>query len=392
MSKHWDVIKINKYYMDNSATTPIDADVLKVMVDCYQNCFGNPSSLHRLGLESEKMVKQARQVIASEIGGEPSDIFFTSGGTEANNIALKGAARALKRSGNHIVTTAVEHPAVLDTMQSLREEGFIVDVAGVKQDGTVDLEQLAELLREDTILVSVMHVNNEAGSVNDLAQISAMVHANPNTLLHVDAVQSFAKLPINVKKLKIDLLSMSAHKIHGPKGVGAMYRRKGIRLVPLMQGGGQESGLRPGTENVPGIVGFARACELQAKSRTDFIENCTQIRDVIITAIQEKKVPCSINTCIESSVPYILNISFAGAKGEVMVHMLEEYGIFVSTGSACSSRKKHASHVLKAMGLPQKYLESALRLSFSRFNTPEEACYAVEKLCACADSLRSMGR
>lgn len=386
-------------YLDNSATTRQSKDVTRAEIEAAEQVFGNPSSLYRPGMEAEKLVRSCRSSVARLIGASPEEICFTSGGTESDNTAIYGAVRALKRRGNRVITTAVEHPAVLECCRDLEEQGMDVVRVPVKSDGILDLDALENALNHDTILVSVMHVNNETGAVQPIEAVGRLVHEKTQALFHCDAVQSYGKLPLDVRKAKIDLLSASGHKIHGPRGVGLLYVSKKARIVPLIRGGGQESGLRSGTENVPGIAGLAKAAESAHENMESNLSRVIElserlmegirasIPDVVLNGPEQRDVPGT-----ETWLPYIVNASFAGCRGEVLLHMLEQQEIYVSTGSACSSRKKDYSHVLKAMKVRPADAEGALRFSFSPENTIEEIDYTLEKLqTAVAEHRKMMG-
>lgn len=368
-------------YLDNSATTPVRPEVLAAMEEALKTTFGNPSASHGLGLAAEKAVRRAREQVAGVLGAAPEEIVFTSGGTEANNLALKGVARAMRRRGRHIITSAVEHPSVLNACRQLEEEGFEVTYLPVNAHGLVAPERVAAALRPDTILVSIMHVNNEVGAVQPVEAIGRILAQRPQKVyFHVDAVQSFARLPLKPASWNIDLLSASAHKIHGPKGVGALYVRRQTRLVPLMGGGDQEMGLRPGTENVPGIVGFGVAAALAAEEAAEATRRMAALRQRLWEGISRALPQARYNgPPLEAAAPHILNVSF-GVRAEVLLHSLEAVGIYVSSGAACHSRRPDPSHVLKAMGLAGQDLESAIRFSLSFLTTAEEVDYTIAKL------------
>lgn len=364
-------------YFDNAATTQVYPEVRELMVKLMQEDYGNPSSLHMKGVVAENYIKEARIRIAKQLKCQEKEIVFTSGGTESNNLAIIGAAMARRRAGKHIITTAIEHASVSATMDFLSKEGFEVSYVGVDSNGMVKLDELSKLLREDTILVSVMYVNNEIGVIEPIEQIAEVVHGfNKQILFHVDAVQAFGKLVFSPKRLNVDLLSMSGHKIHGPKGSGALYIRDGVLIRPIIYGGGQQKAMRSGTENVPAIAGMGLAAELIYTNHQERIAHMLKLRDTFIEKVTGLENVYS-NT---GDAPHLASISFVGIRSEVMLHALEDKGIYVSAGSACSSNKPHVSNVLKAIELPPERLESTLRFSFSEFNTMEEVEYTVDTI------------
>ena len=382
-------------YLDNSATTRPYPQVTEAVVHYMNEEFGNPSSLYQLGVDSEKAVKQARKQVERALGIGEGTVYFTSGGTEADNMAIFGTARALKRSGKKIITSAVEHPAVLECCTRLAQEGFEIVQIGVDRNCCLDLEQLRAAVDEETILVSLMHVNNETGTVLPVKQVrEIMKEKNSPGLFHCDAVQSFGKLSM---PKEVDLLSVSGHKIHGPKGVGALYVRKGVNLPALLEGGGQENGKRSGTQNVPAIVGFGVAAELMQETRESEQQRLSSLRRLLMDRLTDGLEDIVINSPLETGEEAgqccagLLNISFLGTRGEVLLHTLEQHEIYVSTGSACSSNKKGQSHVLEAMGLKQKEIEGALRFSLGRFNTEEEMEIAAEQIIAAVKRFRKLG-
>ncbi len=388
---------VREVYLDNSATTRPYPEAIRAAVEAMEEKYGNPSSLHRKGVEAARLVARAREAVAAALGVNPGDIVFTGGGSEAVNLALKGTQPG--RGGRHIITTAVEHPAVLNACRQLQEQGMEVTVLPVDGEGVVDPWQLRAELRDDTYLVSVMHVNNEVGAVQPLEEIARAIagfrRAGRELFWHVDAVQSFGKLPLRPKELGVDLLSVSAHKVHGPKGVGALYVSPRVPLRPLVAGGGQEWGLRSGTENVPGIAGFGAAAARNARDVDGAAARLFALKKRLVEGILSAVPGAVLNgpACREGNprcAPHIASISFPGLPGEVLVHSLEERGIYVSTGSACSTRKKSGSHVLRAMGLPEELLESAVRYSLSPLNTEEEIDYAVAGTAAVAEELRAL--
>lgn len=347
--------------------------------------FGNPSSLHQKGLEAENVLKQARLVAARYLGCKPSEILFTSGGTESNNAAIKGVAFQYQGRGKHIVTTSIEHPAVYDVCKQLESFGFSVTFLPVDRDGRVSVEDVKKAVRDDTILVSVMHVNNELGTIQPIAEIGEWLKQFPKTLFHVDAVQSFGKLPLRVKEWGIDLASISAHKFHGPRGTGILFKREGLIIQPLLMGGGQEGGFRSGTENLPAVAGMAKAIRMLAeegKRDADRLSELTRHLREGLSSISG----CVINTPAEGSAPHIVNVSFPGMKAEVVLHALEERGFLVSTKSACSSKADEPSRVLTATGMDREQALSAIRISLGRENTAEE----VEKFIAAVREVGSM--
>ncbi|HHU17534.1 MAG: cysteine desulfurase family protein [Anaerovoracaceae bacterium] len=382
-------------YLDNSATTKPYKEVIDVMVKYMQTYYGNPSSLHSMGLDAERAIKEARKIIANSIKAKDEEIYFTSGGTEADNMAIFGAAQARRRRGNKIITSKIEHPAVLETCKNLEVLGFKVEYIPVDCNGIIDLSALREALDEQTILISVMQINNELGSIQPITEIAEMKSnaekkLKTEILLHIDAVQSFGKLPINVKDSSIDLITISGHKIHGPKGVGALYIRKGLNIKPYLYGGGQERGLRSGTENVPAIAGFGVAVDLYMKNFEKRMETIQSVRNYLEECICSEIKDIRINSPKDGS-PAILNVSFLGVRGEVILHTLEQSNIYVSTGSACSSKKRGQSHVLEAIGLSNTEIEGAIRFSFSEFNTIEEMDYVLINLKNAVDKFRKLG-
>lgn len=372
----------DEVYLDNSATTrpypEVSSEVQRVMDEVY----GNPSSLHRRGSEGERILQSSRQALAEILGVKNSEIIFTSGGTESNNMAIRGMARRYMKRGNHLVTTALEHSSVLEPFNLLEKEGFEVTYLIPDKKGIISPEKVAEALTSRTILVSIMHVNNEIGSIQPLDRISAALQDRKTDIIfHVDAVQSFTKLPLSPAEQGIDALSISAHKFHGPKGVGALYLREGILLEPLTRGGGHEKELRPGTENTPGIRGMALAAKISCQNRKKKMETLQFYKELFISSLETEHPWLRLNgPKKEEGAPHIFNISFPGLKGEVLLHALEKHGIYVSTGSACHSHASNStSHVLQALKLDKELLEGAIRFSLSHLNTREEIEYAISK-------------
>ncbi|MBR4288406.1 MAG: cysteine desulfurase [Clostridia bacterium] len=356
-------------YFDNSASSPLTEEVKAVWLEAME-IFANPSSLHSLGFEAEKRLRAARNHVAASIGADPSEIYFTSGGTEADNTAVFGAAKKLRREGNRILTTDSEHPAVSECMKALEKEGFEIIYLSTK-NGELNLEEVAEAANEKTVLAAVMHTNNETGAIYDIASLSRIVKGkNPRSLVFCDAVQGYMKSDVIPKRLGVDLLSLSSHKIHGPKGVGALYMKKGLQLPPFLLGGGQEKGFRSGTENLPGILAFGEAARQGFEKRNENREQMTAVRSRIMELLEgEEKISFHIP---KNPSPHVLSMSVAGFRSEVLLHMLSEKGVFVSSGSACSS-KKGKSPVLESFGLSHKESDSTVRLSFSHLNTVAEA-------------------
>lgn len=376
-------------YLDHSATTRCFERVQEIVRKTMDDAYGNPSSMHKKGMEAETIVRGAAQTIAKTLKAAEKEIIFTSGGTESNNLALIGAAMAHRRAGNRLITTQIEHPSVSNTMKYLQEQGFEVIWLPVSRDGIVSMDALREAVNDATVLVSVMHVNNEIGSIQPLAEAAKIIHEkNPNTLFHVDAVQSYGKMRIRPKKLGIDLLSASGHKIHGPKGIGFLYRREKIRLQPILFGGGQQAGLRSGTHNVPGIAGLGEAAAEAYENQEDKTARLRECKERLLerTAQIEGIV---INSPIgDDGAPHIVNLSIPGIRSEVMLHALEEHGVYVSAGSACASNHPEPSRTLQAIGLEPALVESALRFSFSSSTNLQEIDYAAEKLAELVPKLR----
>ena len=354
-------------YFDNGATTKPSQDVADIMYETLTGDYGNPSSLHSKGLDAEHVVKNSRKIIADSVKASADEIIFTASGSEANNLAIIGAARMFRYKGE-IITSKVEHKCVLECMNFLENEGFKVHYLDVDENGVVSVEQLKSLLNKDTQLVSIMHVNNECGAVQPINEIYTVVKEfNSEILVHTDNIQGYCKFELTSKSC--DMMSVSAHKIHGPKGIGALYVRKGVRLSPVIYGGGQEKGLRGGTENVPAIAGFAKAVET-------FDNNISVVLDIkkhIAKRVTTEIPKVYVNGDADNSSPYILNIAMIGLRSEIILHSLEQKGIYVSSGSACSSNKPSPSHVLTAMGYKPERVDSSIRLSFSNENTMEEA-------------------
>ena len=388
-------------YLDNSATTRQYDEVTDVMSRAMRENFGNPSSLHSLGLKAEKEVKNARKILAQSLGAGEEEVFFTSCGTESDNTVLMGAAQAKKRRGKKIIVSAVEHPAILEPAKKLESMGFEVAYIGVDKQCRLNMESLKNAVTDDTILISVMGVNNETGTIMPIEEIARFKEEYNRThgtdiWLHTDAVQAFGKILVNLKKeyKGVDFLSASAHKIHGPKGMGLLYMKKGLNLVPFLLGGGQERHMRSGTENTPGIVGFGKAAELAMRDFDERIQRMSTARQRLLEQICAEIKDIRINSPEgEEACPSVLNLSFLGTRGEVLLHTLEQDGIFVSTGSACFSNHSSAkgSHVLNAMGLTPKEIEGAIRFSFSEFNTEEEMDFTADKVKAAVARFRRLG-
>lgn len=381
-------------YFDNAATTrALDEVADKVKYMLLEN-FGNPSSQNMAGVNAENEVIKARKIIAASINAEPDEIYFTSGGTESDNWAIFGTAKGYIRSGKHMITTAIEHPAVLQPIRELEKNGWDITILGVDEKGYINIDELKAAIREDTVLVSTILINNEIGTIQNAEEISkAIKSVNPHTLYHVDAVQAYGKYPINVKKMGIDMLSVSGHKVHGPKGVGFFYMKKGLKVKPIIFGGGHERGLRSGTENTPSIVGLAEAVKIDMAEMDKAVEHVKLVKKTLAEGILNSIPMTYINgPSIEEGSPYVLNIGFEGLRSEVLLHSLEEKEIYVSAGSACNSKKKGASTVLSALGIDEKRIEGAIRFSFCRYNTVEEAEQCIEILKEKAAFLRKYMR
>ncbi|WP_353737821.1 cysteine desulfurase family protein [Kyrpidia sp.] len=376
-------------YLDNSATTRPLPEVVEAATAALREQYGNPSSAHRLGLAAEDVIEDARADVARLLGVKAKEIVFTSGGTEAINAALVGTALAHRGRGKHIVTTAVEHAAVLETCGFLEQVGFEVTRVPPEPNGVVDARAVLGALREDTILVSVMHVNNETGAIQPVQTLGQQLKRLPKVIFHIDAVQSFGKLAVPLTG--VDLISLSAHKIHGPKGAGALYIREGLKCEPLLHGGGQEAGRRSGTPGVPAIAGMGAACRWWLAHGQEAVRQLSEIHAAFIEVLRQKVPGHRLNSPPDGA-PHIVNLSFPGFKGEVLVHALEERGVYVSTASACSSRSAKGSHVLRAMGVAPEVNEGALRFSFSPFNTVAEMEEAGVALAEVVKELRPMMR
>lgn len=380
-------------YFDNSATTRCYPEVAEIVVKTMTEDFGNPSAMHLKGVEAEKYVREAAQILAKILKVNEKEIIFTSCGTESNNLALFGGADANKRSGNHIITTSVEHAAVGQPVERLEQMGYEVTIVPVDHRGVVQLEALEKALRPDTILVSTMYVNNEVGAVMPVEEIAKLVHEkSPKALYHVDAIQAFGKYRIYPKKAGIDMLSVSSHKIHGPKGVGFLYINEKARIQPQILGGGQQAGMRSGTDNVPGIAGLGVAAKMVYTDFDEKIEHMYQLKERLAEGFLKLPDVRLNGMEIREGAPQILSASFLGVRSEVLLHTLEEKGIYVSAGSACSSHKRKAAGTLSAMGMEAAQRESTLRFSFSEENTFEEVDYALEVIGQVLPMLRRYSR
>ena len=376
-------------YFDNSATTKVEESVKDIMVKTMMEDYGNPSSLHMRGVEAEQYVKKAREIIASTLKCQEKEIYFTSGGTESNNMALIGVAMANKRRGNHIITTSVEHPSVSMPLKYLEDNGFEITRLPVDGTGKISPEDFKNAIKDTTIMASVMYVNNEVGAIEPIDEIADIIkRSGRDIIFHVDAIQAYGKMKIYPKRQGIDLLSVSGHKIHGPKGIGFIYIKDKIKVNPIIFGGGQQKGMRSGTENVPGIAGIGEACYIAYKDIDEKAGAMTEIKDYFIDRVNEID-GVKVNSAKGSEgAPHIASVSFEGIRSEVLLHSLEDKNIYVSAGSACSSNKKSVSSTLKSMGIEEKYLDSTVRFSFSSYSTKEEVDYTIETIKSLAAMLR----
>ncbi|HNT45103.1 MAG: cysteine desulfurase NifS [Methanothrix soehngenii] len=380
---------MKRIYMDHSATTPVAPEVLAAMLPYFGEKFGNASSLHRSGREAKEALEDSREKVAALLGARAEEIIFTSGGTESDNLALKGIARKNRKLGKHIITTQIEHPAILETCRALEKDGFEVTYLPVTGEGLVELSTLEASIRPDTILISVMHANNEVGTIQPLEEIGRLA-AERDIYLHSDAVQSVGKIPVNVDDLGVDLLSLSAHKLYGPKGVGALYIRKGTKLESIIQGGGHERRLRSGTENISGIVGLARAAELAERDMPREAERLAGLRDRLAELVLGKVKDAWINGTMKKRLPGNLNFGFKYVEGESLLLFLDSKGICVSTGSACSSHKLEPSHVLMSLGLKAEECHGSLRITLGMSNTLDEVEYVAESIVEAVERFRGI--
>jgi cysteine desulfurase len=380
---------MKRIYFDYAATTPTDPEVVSSMLPYFSEVFGNPSSLHYFGRQANNAIESARSTVADFIGAKPDEIIFTSGGTESDNFALKGIAYANSSKGRHIITSNIEHHAILESCQFLESNGFRVTYLPVQPDGILDPDEVKKAINSETILISVMHANNEVGSIQQIAEIGRIAKEN-NIYFHTDAVQSLGHIPVNVDELNIDMLSASAHKIYGPKGVGLLYIRKGTKIQPFLNGGSQEKKLRASTHNVPGIIGFGKALELASKNMAKETIQLTNLRDKLINGIITNIENVKLNGDSKQRLPNNVNFSIKFVEGEGMVLGLDLEGIAVSSGSACTSGSLESSHVLKAIGRTADLAHGSVRFSFGKFNTMEEVDYTLEKFVKIVARLRKM--
>jgi cysteine desulfurase len=384
-----------RVYLDNSATTATAPEVVAAMLPFFSEEIGNAQSVHSFGQRARAAVEKARRALAALINAAPGEIIFLSGGTEADNFAIRGVAEAHRDKGRHIITSEIEHPAVLATCEALAASGFRVTYLPVSSEGLVSLDRLRAAVSDDTILISIMHANNETGTIQPVEEIGRLVaqareRGQKHLHFHTDAVQSVGKTPVDVKRLEVDLLSLSGHKLHGPKGIGALYLRKGVRISKLIYGGHHERDRRAGTENVPAIAGLGRAAEMARNGLQEQILRIAHLRDRLERGVIERLPGVIINGSIEHRLPNISNLSFSGVDGESLLIALDLKGIAVSTGSACASGSLEPSHVLKALGLARERVRGSLRFSLSRYNTTEEIDYTLDALEEIVTRLRAM--
>ncbi len=380
---------MKKVYLDHSATTPVRKEVAELMVDYMVNKFGNPSSIHGYGREAKKALEEAREKVANLIGAEPKEVFFTSGGTESDNMAILGAALGNSKKGKHIITSSIEHHAALDPCKYLEKQGFEVTYLPVDDQGLISVAEFEKAIRPDTILASIMYVNNEVGTIQDIDQM-AKIAKEKGILFHTDAVQALGKIPVNVNELNVDLLSGSSHKIYGPKGVGVLYVRKGVKLAPITFGGAQERKKRPGTENLPGIVGFGLAAELAGQEIEEETQRLTKLRDKLIKGILENIPHTRLNGHPEKRISSNVNVTVEFIEGESLLLSLDMRGVAASSGSACTSGTLDPSHVLLAMGLSHELAHGSLRMTLGKDTTDEDIDYVLEVLPEIVERLRAM--
>lgn len=376
-------------YLDNAATTPIKSEVIDAMIPVLKNEFGNPSSVYKLGRDSKKLLEESREIIAKGIGAEAKEIYFTSGGSESDNWAIKGIAHAQKAKGNHIITTKMEHHAVLHPCEYLEKNGYEVTYLDVDEYGMINLDELQKAIKKETILITIIFANNEVGTIQPVKEIGRIAREN-GVLFHTDAVQAIGNIEVDVEDMNIDLLSMTAHKIYGPKGIGALYIKKGVKITPLIHGGSQEKRRRAGTENIPSIVGFAKAMEIASENLTEHSKKLMHLRDKLIHDIRAKISHVKLNGHPEKRHPGNVNFSFEFIEGESLLLSLDMLGVAASSGSACTSGSLDPSHVLLCMGLPHEKAHGSLRLSLGDFNEEEEIDYVVDHLVVIVDRLRKM--
>ncbi len=380
---------MRKVYLDYSATTPVKEEVLKEMIPYFTEKFGNPSSLYDIGLESKDAVTHAREQVASLINAKPQEIYFTAGGTEADNWAVFGTVEKLKEKGNHIITTKIEHHAMLHSCQFLENEGCEITYLDIDKDGRIDLKQLEDSITDKTVLISIMLVNNEIGTIQPIKEAAAIAKKH-GILFHTDAVQGLGNVPIDVKDMGVDMMSVSSHKIYGPKGSGALYIRKGVNIANYIHGGAQENRKRAGTENLAGIVGFGKAAELAKENFANHVEHCSNLRDYFKDRILSEIPDTYVNGTMDGRHPGNLNITFKYIEGESILLLLNQYGISVSTGSACSSTSLEPSHVLSALGIPVEMIHGTVRFTVGDFTTKEDIDYVVEHLKTIVEKLREI--
>ena len=376
-------------YFDNAATTKLDENVLEKMIPYLKESYGNASSIYKLGRESKKAVEESREIIANILNCKPNEIYFTAGGSESDNTAIKGIARANKKKGNHIITSKIEHPAVLETCKALEKEGFEISYISVDENGIVDLEELKNTIKPATVLITIMFANNEIGTIQPIEEIGKIAKEN-NIYFHTDAVQAIGSLKVDVQKLNIDSLSLSGHKFYGPKGIGALYVKQGVQFQKYISGGHQERNKRAGTENVAGIVGMGEAIKLAYSDLEEHNKKIQELRDYYVEQVKEKIPYIKINGSLEKRLPGNSNISFRFIEGEGLLLNLDLKGICASSGSACTSGSLDPSHVLLAIGLPHEIAHGSLRVSIGKYNTKEEIDYLVENLVEIVNRLRDM--
>lgn len=380
---------MQKIYLDHSATTPVRTEVANLVYEYMTRKFGNPSTVYSFGREAKEALTKARNQVAQLIKSQSQEIIFTSGGTESDNIAIIGVAKYYSHLGKHIITSAIEHHAVLEACESLKQDGFVITVLPVDENGFVRLEDVKNAIRKDTILITIMHANNEVGTIQPIKEIGQLAKEK-GIIFHTDAVQSLGKIAIDVNSMQVDLLSGSGHKIYAPKGTGFLYIKEGMEILPLQHGGGQEQDFRPGTENVSGIVGLGLACELAGKEMAEQMKRIKNLRDRLIKGLKEKNPDVILNGHPEKRVPINVNLSFPGIKGKDLLYALDKKGIAASSGSACSTGNIFPSHVLLAMGISEEIAQSSVRMTLGRDNTLKDIEYVLEVLPALVSQLKKM--